>query len=644
MNKKILLTLAAAATVGAAMYAAKKDPVVMRINGQDVTRSEFEYLYHKNAAQQLQPQSIPEYAEMFKIYKLKVADALAEGIDTTKAFQNEFKGYRVDLRAPYASDTAFVNTLMKEAYDRMGQEVEVSHIMITKPQGMDAPRDAYSLADSLHTLLMNGADFADLAQRYSADKYSAAKGGRMGWITAMMVPYDFETAAYSLQPGEISGIVESPTAYHILKGGNKRPSRGEVHASHILKMVPQGTNAEAEALIKAQVDSLYRELQNGADFAQMATKYSDDKGSGARGGELPWFGVGRMVAEFDSVAFAIPVGTISEPFRSQFGWHIVKKTGARPRAAYADIEPQLRQSVTRGKDGRSALPPQYVAKRLAKQYKLKFNDKMVARMKDFADANGLNLKFLQTFEPDSLQPFCSLADVKYTVGDFIKYLEQYRLISFPSTGRKDLTERIDRFAQKELFSYYFNHLAEYYPEYRNLENEYRDGMLLFEVSNRKVWDKAAKDTAGLKAFFEANRADYAWQAPRVKGVLLQAVNDSVAREARAMLDADNSDAGIKAVRDKFARDVKVDRVLVAQGDNPLIDALVFGAQPAANAESKYPVYLLQSFRLINAPEEVADVRAAVTSDYQNALEAAWIEELQQKYPVVIYEKELAKIK
>ena len=212
MNKKLLLTLGVASAI-AASYAAKKDPVVMRIAGRDVPRSEFEYLYHKNANQQLEPQSIEQYAEMFTIYKMKVADALAEGLDTTKAFQNEFKGYQVDLRVPYAMDSTYLKQLMHEVYDRSKEEVQAYHIMIAKPNPM-APRfDARAKADSLLAALRNGADFEQLAKDNSQDGGSASQGGYMGWVTAGRLPYSFETAVYTLKPGEISDVVESYVGY-----------------------------------------------------------------------------------------------------------------------------------------------------------------------------------------------------------------------------------------------------------------------------------------------------------------------------------------------------------------------------------------------------------------------------------------------
>lgn len=643
MNKKLLLTLGVASAI-AASYAAKKDPVVMRIAGRDVPRSEFEYLYHKNANQQLEPQSIEQYAEMFTIYKMKVADALAEGLDTTKAFQNEFKGYQVDLRVPYAMDSTYLKQLMHEVYDRSKEEVQAYHIMIAKPNPM-APRfDARAKADSLLAALRNGADFEQLAKDNSQDGGSASQGGYMGWVTAGRLPYSFETAVYTLKPGEISDVVESYVGYHILKGGEHRPLRGEVLVSHILKTVPQGATPETEAKIKAQADSLYNLAIQGADFTQLAMANSEDPGSAKTGGRLPWFGTGQMVQEFDSAAFAIAPGEISRPVKTRFGWHIIKKLEKRGLPSYKDMEKKLEMIVNNPNDERGSYISANFVGQLKKKYKFKENEKLRKKLIDYASANGIDSTFFDAFNADSKNVIMSFADRKFTLDDFMKNLSHYRVIEFPSQAPHTLNRVLDLYTQQEIYRYFFDHLAEENAEYRNLENEYRDGMLLFEISNRKVWEKASRDTEGLDKFFRENSSDYTWSTPHVKGLFVQTASDSVAQAVKSRIAELGKDTVVSTIRKEFPETVKIEKILMAKGDNPMVDALVFGGSPVENNESKYPVYFLENFVVLNAPEEVADVRGKVTSDYQNALERAWIEELKTKYPVEIFENELKKIK
>lgn len=644
MNKKLLLTLTIASGM-AAMYAAKKDPVVMRIAGRDVPRSEFEYLYHKNASQQMEPQTIGQYAEMFKLYKMKVADALAEGIDTTKAFRDEFNGYLVELRAPYGVDSVYVHKLLREAYDRTKEEVQAYHIMITKPHPLAPPFDARGKADSLLNLLRNGADFAQLARDYSTDKSSGARGGYMGWMTAGRLPYNFETAMVTLAPGEISDVVESAVGYHILKGGQHRPARGQVLVLHLLRSVKDGSPESAWQQAKATADSLYNVLSApGASFEAVAAKYSEDPSSARQGGKLPWFGTGQMVEEFDSAAFALPVGEISKPVRTRFGWHIIKKLDSRGLPSYQEMEPALKQLINNPNDERGTMMAHDFAAKLKKKYKFKANESMRRTMKEYAAANGIDTAFFNIMPERRSETFMSFAGVNKTLGDFMENLSHYRAINYPSAAPAFLDKMFDFYEQQELYRYFADHLAEENVEYRNLENEYRDGMLLFEISNRKVWDKASRDTEGLEKFFRANQADYTWSEPHVKGFFIQAADDSVKQAIQQRIAGLPADSVVKAVRADFSKTAKIERVLKAKGENAMIDALVFGGAPVENSESKFPVYFLEKFSILNAPEEVSDVRGQVTSDYQNALEKAWIEELKAKYPVEVFEKELKKIK
>lgn len=642
MNKKLLLTLTIASGI-AAVYAAKKDPVVMRIAGQDVPRSEFEYLYHKNANQQMEPQTIEQYAEMFKLYKMKVADAKAEGIDTTKAFQDEFKGYQVELRVPYGVDSTYVRQLLKEAYDRTREEVQATHIMIYKPHPLAPQTDVKGQADSLLNLLRNGADFAEIAKNNSQDQGSAKNGGYMGWMTAGRLPYAFETAMYTLKPGEISEVVESPVGYHILKGGQHRPARGQVLALHILRTLPADADEATKAAVKAKIDSIYTVASApGSSFEALAAKYSEDPGSARQGGKLPWFGTGQMVSEFDSVAFAIADGEVSKPVQTRFGWHIIKKLESKPVASYEEMEPALMQLLNAPNDERRTMISHQFAQGLKKKYKFKTNESLRKKLMDYAVKNGVDTA-LNTVA-DASTNFMSFADASYTFGDLLQNITHYRVNSYPSDGAATMERMFDLFEQQELYRYFYNHLAEENIDYRNLENEYRDGMLLFEISNRKVWDKASRDTEGLNKFFEANRADYTWSEPHVKGLFVQASSDSVADAVRSRIAELGADSVLTVIRRDFPKTVKIDRVLMAKGDNPLVDALVFGGSAVENSDSKFPVYFLEDFKMLEAPEEVADVRGQVTSDYQNYLEKTWIEDLKTKYPVEVNEKELKKIK
>lgn len=575
MKTKHIAALAIIAS--SAMFAMAKDEIIMTVNGVDVPRSEFEYLYHKNQQQQVDPQSLEEYAEMFKIYKLKVADALNQKLDTMSAFQKEMDQYKSDLAAPYMTDSLYLNSLVKEAYDLSREEVEAFHIMFAKSQSDEETNKARAKADSIRTVLLNGGDFAQLAAQYSVDRASSNNGGRMGYIVSGRFPYAFEKAAYTLSPGEISEIVESPQGFHILKGGKHRPARGTVFVEHIMKMVPPTATAEQQAAAKATIDSIYGVVvANPEKFEDLARELSDDKGSGRQGGKLNWFGAGMMVEPFDSASFALEVNEISRPVKSQYGWHIIRKLDAKGPASLAEMKPMVLKRIANPQDERYTLVEKNLINNLRKKHK----------------------KLLQ---------------------------------------KQDLNDE----ALKEV-EYEWLYANE--PDYRNLLNEYREGSLLYEASLREVWDKAAKDNDGLTEYFNAHKDEYKWTKPHVKGVLVQAANDSVASLVRAGLREVSDDNGLKALRKQFVGKASIDRILMEEGQNPMVDNIIFGGEPVKPNNKKYTVYFIFEPKLLDAPESMTDVKSLVTSDYQNKLEQDWVDKLKSKYPVKVNEKILKKVK
>lgn len=578
MKKQLL----SATIIGASLFALtakNSDPVLMNVAGKDVPLSEFEYLYHKNNTQQAQPQSIDQYVGMFINYKLKVADAEAAGIDTTAAFREEFYKFRNELAEPYLQDSTVYEALIQQSYDHMKDELLVSHIMLR--EGQDA------LGDSLRNAILSGqTTFEEVAKDFSIDTPSAARGGLMGVVTPGRFPWAFEKAAYETKVGEISPVVNSGFGLHIIRPEKRTPARGEVKASHILR-VTRGTNDSIMARQKEVIDSIYYVvIADPSKFEELAKEFSEDPGSGRRGGDLGWFGGGQMVAEFDSTAFALPVGAISKPFKTQFGWHIIKKDDARGIGSLdenrAEIEKQIKNS-DRGQE-----PAKAYINRAAKKYA---NDLPSGSFDD----NG-------QLTPEGTEAVLELA-------------------------RKDLAKTND--------------------DYRNLVNEYRDGILLYEISNRNVWDRAAKDRVGLEEFFQANKEKYKWGQPKFKSYIIFATNDSTlnaAMEYAASLPADMAPTDfVKNIRDKFGRDIKIERVIAAKGENPITDYLGFGAEKPEN-NNKWKSYAAFNGHVINAPEEAADVRGAAIADYQEQLESQWVAGLHKKYNVKINKGVLKKAK
>lgn len=641
MNKKILSVALIAATMLSAT-AKNDDPTLMTINGKKVSLSEFEYLYKKNNSQQLKPQTLDEYVDMFVTYKLKVADAEAAGIDTTQAFINEYNGYRDELARPYLRDASVEDSLINVSYERMKEDVDVSHIMVRFSSNPEVAARQTALLDSLRTEILNGADFGAIADKYSIDPGVKYNHGRMGWMSANRYPFSFETVAYGLKIGEISPVMATPFGFHIIKLHDRRPSRGEVYVQHILKMLPQNASENVVAKKQAEMDSIYNLLKAGADFSELAKVESED-GSARSGGMLPWFGAGQMVKEFEDVAFSLENGAISEPFKTRFGIHIIHKIDSRGVKPLEEARKEIMNMMIR--DERGTMADEVRLAQLKQEHGSQIITSTYNKVKSSIEANnGLDSALIEMYI-GSTMPIVKVGDEKVALSVVMKKMSRTRLPQDLQEALGTLESVTNNVVDETTLDCEKLCLAEKYPDFRNLTNEYRDGMLLFEISNRKVWDRASKDKTGLEEYFQNNKSKYTWSAPKYKGFIIHTINDSIKGAVDVYL-ADKTieaDSVARVLRDEFGKAVKIDRVIVAKGENAIVDNLVFGGETPTTS-GKWQCHTAYMGKVIEAPEEAADVRGQVTSDYQNHLEAIWIKELRAKYPWKLNKKELKKIK
>lgn len=627
----IISALIAAVMSGNVM--AQDDAVIMTINGKDVTKSEFEYIYHKNNKQQVDVKTLDEYLPLFINYKLKVDAAEKAGIDTTKAFVNELDGYRKELAKPYLTDRATEEKLLQEAYNNYCKNVEISHILVSFGQFPDeaAKTAALAKAKDVAARAQAGEDFAALAQQYSDDPGSQSRGGYLGYIKGGRLIYPFEKVAFAMAPGAVSDPVETRFGYHVIKVHNVRADRGERLCAHIFLMVPRDATPEVDAQKKAEAEAIYNDLMAGADFAQMAREKSNDQSNSMRGGELPWCGSGDFVKEFEDAAFGLEVGAIAAPVRSTYGYHIIKLLDKRDVRSFDELRNELAQRIAR--DERGGMAHQAMIERLKNEHNYKLDEVQVATAVALSGGK-IDSTFVASLAQQDIT-FATYADKKITAKDVAKNIKAHR-IPANAVVDKVLRNEINRQAEEGLIALEMNTLSAKYPEYRNLINEYRDGMLLFEISNREVWEKASTDTKGLEKFFKKNKKSYTWDRPHFKGYVVSCVNDSVAQEVKKLLKKSKNDNAALDIAKTFNNDsvtnVSLERGLYIEGANKYVDELVFAGAKAQRDENLPVVFVLG--KTLKAPETYLDVKGKATADYQEYLEKRWVENLNKKATVV----------
>ena len=647
MKFKFLVIALAVVGVASAVYAAK-DPVLMKINGKEVKLSEFEYLYNKNLQQQVNKESLDEYVDRFVNYKLKVAEAESMGYDTLPRIQRELDGYKNDLIAPFMTDTVLQEQLAREDYARKIKNVDISHMMLPHGATKAETEEQIARMDSLRTCILNGEDFNELVMKYSIDNSKVRNRGEYGFQRSGALPYEFEKVAFSTPVGELSKPFVTQYGVHMVRINGERPDQGEVKVGHILLLFPRNNVTDsAKMAVKTRIDSIYQVILNGADFEEMARKYSQDVNSARNGGVLPPFGRGRMIKPFEDASFDLPNGAISKPFETAYGYHIVKKYDHKDVGTYEETRETIMRQMQN--DERAVMPMESRTKEIMKELNYKKSDKLNAYlMRELKKHGGFDSTFVTDVMAKSKEPIFTYGkNMKATLSELAPRINPKAKYATNEIAAAEIEGAIEPFAKMTLRKHYGDNLVDLNPDYRNLLNEYRDGTLLFEAMNHEVWNKAKNDEDGLKACYEANRDKYRWDEPHFKGIMVCAKNDSILQEALTTVAQWNSlpvDTITTKLNSKFGRNIKMLRVISKKGDDAMVDNIAFGGTKVASTYNGYPVYAKLLGRILNQPEEMNDVRGMVSSDYQDILEQQWVDGLHKKYRVEIDKKVLDLVK
>jgi peptidyl-prolyl cis-trans isomerase SurA len=644
--KSPVITLLAFLALSSSLLAQAADPILMTINGKPVLKSEFEYIYNKNNTNNsLDKKTLEEYVDLFVNFKLKVEEAKKQGIDTTASFINELSGYRSQLTKPYLTNSEVDEALLKEAYNRSKEDVEVSHILIRVPQNA-APADTLKAWKEINTIWkrLQKEDFTKVAKEVSQDQSAEQNGGYIGWISAFRTVYPFETTAYNTPVGTYSKPIRTAFGYHIVKVQGRRNSMGEILVSHIMIFTSQGDDATNKKA-KATIDSIYQRVKAGDDFGTLAQKHSQDKGSSVKNGELPWFGTGRMVPEFEAAAFALKnTGDVSEPIKSAYGWHIIKLLDKKGLAPYDEMKADLERKVKR--DERANKGQEVFVAALRKDYNYQVNAASLQEFTELLGTKTLNDSIFKVEAAKLDKPLFNFANKTYSQADFAKYLKKNS--SSEKTVASDIiVEKINNFSDAELLAYEDSQLEKKHDDFRFLMQEYHDGILLFEVSNREVWDKASKDTEGLAKYFSENKADYTWEKPHFKGRVVSCKDKETFKAAKSIVEKSHNDSIDKYLRTRLndsIQYVKIDKGLYVQGENKAVDQFIFKTKEKYEAGKDYPFIFVTGKMLKNKPEDYTDVRGLVTADYQEYLEQEWIKALRAKYTVSVDQNVLKTVK
>lgn len=604
--------------------------VLLEIENDKITLDEFSHIFNKNNDnEKIDKEYLDEYIELFINFKLKVKEAKNLGFDTVATFIDELNGYRKQLAKPYLRDDNFNDELFDEALDRIQFDINANHILINiNDENND---EALNKINDIRREIINGnISFEDAAVKYSDDKSAKENKGNLGYFTAFMMVYDFETAAYTTDINDISKPVKTKYGYHIIKVNERRKAVGERKVAHI--MFKTGKNAKPDKINDAQnkINKTYDLLKNGDRFAEVAERFSEDRSTAVKGGVLPPFGVGKMVSEFESQAFKLnSPGDFSEPFRTDFGWHIVMLLEDFPVVLNDDLYLKVKTGIER--DSRSKLSSEFMAKKLKDQYKLKvykenFNSLRRAAVKDVQKTtwDGKNALDLDN-------PLFKIESMIFYQNDFTDYILKNQ------KNNNNFDNLYLDFLDKSLFVYEESQLENKYPDFKVLLNEYREGILLFDLTNKNVWKKAVEDSLGLIKYFSDNSDSYQWEK-RLSASIYTCIDLSTAKKVKSLLyKLNRGSIENSAILEKINKDsplnLSIESNNFLSGDNKYVDMIDW-----KKGISKDIVTDDGSYVIINVNEVLPAgnmtlnaVKGKVISDYQKFLDDQWILYLRDKY-------------
>ncbi len=626
-----------------------QEAVLFTVANDSVRADEFMYVYQKNQAdsvarmsEEAQAEAVRDYLKLYVNFKLKVKAAEAAQLDQKESFKKELAQYQQQLAKPYLVENRVTEQLIEEAYERSKQEVKASHILITVDENAP-PADtlrAYQKADSLRQLALNGASFAMLAEQYSNDPSAASNGGDLGYFTALQMVYPFENAAYRTEVGSISPPIRTRFGYHIIKVHDKRPSKGKVKVAHI--MIREGENAQdSSAYQKAQ--QIYEQLQQGGNWNELTERFSDDVTTRSSGGELPAFGTGNMIESFEDAAFALNnPGDISPPVKTRFGWHVIKLLERQGLEPLNELRPSLERRIDRSV--RSEVMQSEMVDLLKQENGYQGNSAAIwAAVAQVQQASTVG---------SSEEVLFTMQDTTLTTGDFYAFVKQK--LEDSKIDSASARQAYQDFETQSILTYEERHLLDKYEDYRRILQEYRDGILLFDIMEKKVWSKAMDDSVGLRDYFAAHRDDYRWDE-RVRVTLVDAESEKVLNEVKQNLEGKKlplPEEERASLEKKYTKDsplaLQIRQETYERGQprtaaEAVIDQVDWSLG-AYTVENNGRFYYIQVQEVLPPQlKELDEIKGIVIADYQNYLDRQWVSALRQQYLVEINDNVLQKV-
>jgi peptidyl-prolyl cis-trans isomerase SurA len=624
-------------------FSQDKDAVLLKVDGQPIMASEFLRVYNKNLdlVKDESQKDIDGYLKLFTEYQLKLKEAKRLKLNEDKNYQREFARYKKQLINNYISENKVTDALVREAYDRSNLDINAAHILVRLDATATDTISAYNEVLALRNRVLKEGFDEVKAEMHNGNTIFLED---LGYFSAFKMVYDFESAAYNTPVGEISMPFRTQFGYHVVKVNDKRASRGTITAAHIMVNLSSKDSLRDP---EQRINEIYKKLNQGEKFESLAKQFSEDKSSASKGGEIIPFKSGQLSSiEFENQAFDLKNdGDVSKPFKTAYGWHIVKRIHLKPIESFEDLKASFETKVKR--DSRSKLINEAMVAKLKKKYKIDYN----AKAKSYFTSILTKEFYNRTWElPDNFnkkETLFSINNKIFTYEDFGNHLKTAQRIytgkNTPFTSIID--EEFKSFFEKSIFQFREDNLEVENEEFANILKEYRDGLLLFDLMEKEVWNKASKDSVGLETYYNKNKSKYQW-SDRVDVVMASSAEKSNMKKILKLMKKGKSEEAIN----KALNTSDKQNVIFTKGTYKIDDSILpEGFKVKKGVSDIYTHH--DAFHVIDVKavmpagqKTLEEAKGNVINDYQSEIETNWINDLYNRFKIEVNEDVLKTIK
>lgn len=619
--------------------------VLFTVDDESVYISEFIRVYKKNLdlVQDESQKDIDEYLTLFTNYKLKLKEAKSLKLDEKATYNRELNNYKNQLVKSYITDTKVTEALIKEAYERVSYDIKANHILIKVSENA-SPQDTLTAYNRILKLRDRALNEGFDSVRKEVHNGQTVFGEELGYFSGFKMVYKFETVAFNTPVGEISQPFRTRFGYHIINVQDKRKSLGDRTVAHIMVVKKEG-----DSLIEKpenRIQDIYKKLNQGEDFEALAKQFSDDKSSASKGGMLSPFSRGQISAEeFEDVAFSLEKkGDVSQPFQTAFGWHIVKLYDKKPVAPFEDLKPELEQKVKR--DSRSKLIDEALTSKLKSQYKIENNESDLKYFISILNDDYFKKTWKLPTDFDGIKPFLKIEQKEFQYKHFGDYLLKTQRNTEPKASFEDvISKKYEAFLSTKLIEYKERNLEYENEDFAHVLNEYREGLLLFDLMETTIWNASKTDSTEIQNYYNTNKNKFI-TPKRIDAVVASSSKQKTLKKVSKLL---NQGMPLDKIKSLVNSDDNIEVIFTSDIMDANHQALPKGVQFKKGISKIYDhndgFVVIQVKEVLPETQKTFDeAKGAIISGYQTYKEEQWLKELNEKYKIVINKEALAKVK